>query len=402
MPLYTYQLDYLRGLPKNAIMTADTGLGKGQLSLEHYKRYNHTPEREILVVAPASKVREGGWLREFELADLPPAPVISYERLSKDFAKYADNPHLTVIFDEGHYIANATALRSKAAIKVARSARQWIILTATPLPNGWRSGATYAVLTGLARNKTDYFKRFVIIDRSRGFPIYMGYREEDVLKKWWFTISRPLARTGDLKLPSQMIPVTIQMSAKSSAAYKKAVKERVTMDGDWLDSPSKLFTHLRQIPLTDRIHELHAILEGTSEHVVVFYNFNSEREAILALLTRHFKERPVYEQSGHRSHLPERKRWGIMSDPTVTIVQYQSGSQAIELTYASITVYFSPPTSYANYQQSVGRTKRNGQQRTTLFYHFRVDQTVDRSIWSTLKQRKSFSTELMRKTIDNL
>lgn len=400
MQLFDYQTRYLEGLRKNVVMAAETGTGKTIMALEHARRHG---VQRLLVVAPASKVRTGDWQRtihEYFSFSSPSVfthsgmdyEVLSYDMFTKRANEFIDE-RITIIVDEAHFIANATTKRAKAVLKVAQVAHQWILLSATPSPNGWRSSATYAILTGLSRNKTDFFSRFVITDRSRGFPLILGYREEDTLTKWWQYISRPLPRTGDLVLPYQNIAIEPPMPTKLAAVYKKAVQKRVYGE-ELLDNVSKLFVTLRQIPTPARVDALHSVLDGTDENVVVFYNFNSEREAILAMLDHSFKERPVYEQSGHNSHLPDKSEWdGLLS--TVTLVQYQSGSQAIELTYASITCYFSPPTSYANYEQSRGRTARYGQTKTVLFYHIAVEGSLDKKIWGIIKQKKDFSAKLL-------
>jgi SNF2 family DNA or RNA helicase len=408
--LYDYQKEYLKGMPKNVIMAADVGLGKTIMALEHARRHR---AKKLVVIAPASKVRTGDWQREIERffsnvfedgtvvsynspRSLEPE-VISYEMFTKKWKELV-NEHTTLIIDESHFICNATALRSKAILAAAKIAHQWIMLSATPLPNGWRSAETYAILTGLAKNKTKFVERFEIYDRSRGFPLLLGYRETETLKKWWEQLAKPLARTGDQHLPSQNIGIEEAMPAKLAKVYRTAVKERLYND-EPLDSSSKLFMTLRQIPNAVRVDALQSIVESTDEHIVVFYNFNSEREAMLELLAKSFKERKIYEQSGHKSELPPREKWGSLK-PSVTLVQYQSGSQAIELTYASVTVYLSPCTSYANYEQSKGRTRRNGQDKTTLFYHIAAEGSVDRHIWQILKSKRDFSLQMFENTLD--
>lgn len=413
-------------------MAADVGLGKTIMAMEHARRHG---VNKLVVIAPASKVRTGDWQREIDsffskqetmsvqafnesgaitgieitgvntltIYDVNTLnyDVISYEMFTKKWKELVDND-TTLIIDESHMACNATTKRGKAVILASRIAHQWIMLSATPLPNGWRSGETYAILTGLVRNKTEYVRRFQRWDRSKGFPILMGYNDTSILDAWWATVAKPLVRTGELVLPSQNIPVHAVMPPKTAKIYLKAKKHRIlTVDGedDLLDNPSKLFNALRQIPTPARVDALQSIIEGTDEHIVIFYNFNIERDAILEMLTKSFKGRKIYEQSGHASNLPAREKWGKLK-PSVTLVQYQSGSQAIELTYASVTVYFSPCTSYANYEQSKGRTRRNGQKKTTLFYHIAADDTLDKHIWGILKTKRDFSTEMINKLID--
>jgi SNF2 family DNA or RNA helicase len=224
-----------------------------------------------------------------------------------------------------------------------------------------------------------------------------------VLDNWWSKIAKPLPRTGDLVLPSQNIAITPEMGTKIERIYKRAMQKRLLLvngEDELLDSPSKLFVTLRQIPNEVRVDALHSIVDSTDEHIVVFYNFNSERDLMLEMLHKSFKGRKIYEQSGHQSKLPSREKWGSLK-PSVTLVQYQSGSQAIELTYASVTVYLSPCTSYANYEQSKGRTRRNGQEKTTLFYHIAAEGSLDRHIWGLIKKKQDFSVKMFEKLLDN-
>lgn len=399
--LFDYQLEYLKNMPKNIIMAADVGQGKTLMAIEHARRHN--PAGRPVVIAPASKVRTKDWDREIKLSyapnSTPEYEVISYEMFTKRWTEFYDS-EVTLIIDEGHMACNATSKRSKAILKVASVAYQWIILSATPLPNGWKSAGTYAILTHLAKNKTAFVRRFEIWERNAApFPIFMGYREVSTLEAWWATIAKPLARTGAQRLPSENIPVALEMTPALARVYRKAKNDRI-YNGEMLDNPSKTFVTLRQIPTPTRIDALHNVLNSTDEHVVVFYNFDAERVAMHELLATKFKDRVVYEQSGHASHLPEREQWGKLK-PSVTLAQYQSAAQAIELTYASVTVYLSPPTSYSNYEQSKGRTRRHGQKKTTLFYHVAIEGSLDRHIWTIVKDKQEFSTALMRKLLDN-
>lgn len=398
LDLLPYQAEYLKDAPMSFLMGAEVGLGKSAMSLKHYDKYNH--KGRLLIVAPASKCRTGDWPHEIKkfLDYVPEYEVISYEAMAKRAAEFVD-PSLTIIADECHFVCNATAKRAKAFLKIALAAKQWIGLSGTLLPNGWRSGETYAILTGLAPNKTAFVNRFIIIDRSRGFPLILGYREKETLERWWRDIAKPLKRTGAQHLPSQMVALTPPMPARTLHIYNQAKVNR-TYEDELLDNPSKLFTTLRQIPTPARVDALQSIVESTDEHIVVFYNYNSERDAMYEMLHTSFKGRTIYEQSGHASDLPRREEWATLPS-SVTLVQYQSGSQAIELTYASVTVYLSPPTSFANYEQSKGRTRRNGQEKLTLFYHIAVEGSLDRHIWSIINDKRDFSLRMFEKSLDS-
>jgi SNF2 family DNA or RNA helicase len=246
-------------------------------------------------------------------------------------------------------------------------------------------------LFGLWKNKTQFFNQHVLIDRSRGYPRIIGYAGETQLKHYWQAISKGLDHILDLP-PKHNINVNIELSPGQLRAYKDVKQNRVTPEGDLLDMPSKLHTYLRQSLATHRMDALRNILDDTSDHVIIFYNYNLERDAILKVLES-YPERHIWEQSGHRSNLPDRANWENMP-PSVTIAQYQSASTGIELTYAHITVYYSPTYSYADFAQSLGRTYRTGQKYTTLYYMFKCKATIDSLVYRCLANRQDFQDNL--------
>lgn len=395
MKLHKYQEDYLATLPKNGIMWADVGTGKTIMALDHYKRYGE--KRPLLILAPAAKVRTKDWHREMDkyLGSKKPKDywIVSYDKFARKPEAYLGMPDLCVIADECHFICNSQTRRSKGVRKVVSQSDQFIGLSATPLPNGWSSIENYAILFGLVRNKTEFLSRFVRIDRSRGFPIILGYNEEKVLTKFWHTVSKFLDRDGKIDLPEVVsIPIAIEMTDKEKALYNRAKRTRIAPDGTLLDSSSKLFAYLRQSMTPARIDALQSILDSTSEHIVIFYNYNVERDMVLAVLDGLPKseKRVIWEQSGHASNLPPRDKWETMP-PSVTLAQYQSASTAIELTYAPVTIFLSPTYSYANFHQAKGRTHRQGQKKRVVFYLMSVRFSIDSAVYSALRKKSNFN-----------
>lgn len=366
------------------------------MSLAHYKK--HGLGRPLLILAPASKVKTQDWQREIEkfLGVCQPDMwwVVSYDKFARNWQAYASIEKLCVITDECHFACNSQTKRGKAVMRVAMLADQYIGLSATPLPNGWRSMENFAIMFGLSRNKTEYVRRFINIDRSRGFPIIMGYNEVGVMERFWQSISKKLDRDGVLELPDVVtIGERIKMPPKVHKEYVRMKNKRIAPDGELLDSPSKLFVRLRQSLTPLRRDVLKSIIESTDEHIVVFYNFDNERDMILSVLHSLEDKRVVYEQSGHRSMLPAREEWATIK-PSVTLAQYQSASTAIELTYASVTIFLSPTYSYANFHQARGRTHRPGQKKRTVFYLLSVEGSIDQAVWKALKNKMDFSEKI--------
>ena len=139
-----------------------------------------------------------------------------------------------------------------------------------------------------------------------------------------------------------------------------------------------------------------SLLDGTDEHVVVFYNLDAEREVILDAAK--LCGRVIYEQSGHRSDLPTKEEAGKMP-PSVTVCQYQSAAAGIELQYASILVHFAPTYSYQNYHQANGRIDRIGQNKVPLIYKFGINNTLDKYVWKALAKKTDFSESLFKSNL---
>jgi hypothetical protein len=355
--------------------------GKTLMAIKHAQM-----DLPILVVAPPAKVNSGDWQ---EIAEM-------FERklLAVSFGKVArlatpDTPYILVV-DEIHYAKSATSQRAKAIIRLASSfnCKQIIGLSATAIPNGYMDLQTYGIIWRWWKNKTAFIKQHVLVDRSRGYPRIIGYRGEDRLKQLWQSVAFGLDK-AHLKLPDLInITSVIKLSNRERDVYNMMKSERETEDGEMLDTPAKLHATLRQFLAPSRVEALQAILDDTDEHVLVFYNYNVERDQILAVAAKNKRE--VYEQSGHASHLPK----GVPSKPSITLLQYQSGSAGLNLQYAPISIFFSPSYSYMDTEQAKGRNYRGGQEKIVRHYWFKCDRTIDTSVYRCLENKQDFNDSM--------
>jgi hypothetical protein len=130
------------------------------------------------------------------------------------------------------------------------------------------------------------------------------------------------------------------------------------------------------------------VLDDTEEHILVFYQYNASREAILSLAAKY--KRVIYEQSGRISNLPK----GTPDKPSITILQFQSGSAALNLQYSALTVFYEPSYSWMDMQQAIGRNYRGGQTKLTRHYYFRVERTLDTAVYACLDRKQSFNDSM--------
>lgn len=435
MKLYNYQIKYLAMLPANCIMAADTGTGKTVMALAHYQnncpvvaetlkeggnwrnKDDYIKSKQaipLLILAPASKVRTGDWEREateFGLS-LDNITIISYEKATRKarFNKWAkgseptwwmqwlkDNPDFVLIADEVHKAKNPQSLTGKGVFALATAAKQFIGLSATPLPNGWVDICNYGKIFGWWRNKTEFFDNYVITYQipNQHWSKITGYKQEDKLKLYWSRVAKPLLKKDALDLPRLKYQA---IEINKPKIYDQVRKTRVYR-AEPLDNAPKLANGLRRTLIADRAKWLADFLDGASGHTVIFYNYIEEREQVLEIL--HKNHMKYYRQDGEKHEVPSKPDWSKLPDRTVTVAQYKSGGTGIEMTYADKIIYLSPTYSYADFSQSIGRVYRAGQKLPVTVYLLHTKDTIDAAIWRCIRQKRAFDVELWRKELDN-
>lgn len=130
---------------------------------------------------------------------------------------------------------------------------------------------------------------------------------------------------------------------------------------------------------------LKTILDGLEhdEPVVVFCRFTPDIESVKSACLE--TGRTCLELSGHKKEL---QQWQSCDAPVIA-VQIGTGAEGIDLTRAAYCVYFSLGFSLNQYEQSLARCHRPGQRRTVFYYHLIAENTVDRKVYSALKERKN-------------
>lgn len=420
MELYQYQKDALAKLPSSCIMAWDLGTGKTVSSLAHWERQN--TGHKLLIVAPASKIRTGDWEQEAErwfssfhntvypdgatgmVWTRPDITYISYESLrlmDKEtrrprWWKYTGARNGGVIYDviadECHSLKNPQSKQSKAIYEITRSGGLFIGLSGTPMPNGWIDFAGYSKLFGYTKGITEFKQKYCRIQDYKGFPEIIGYNHIDEMKTQLESVACRLSREQAGELPSkQVIGTNIQLSPKADKLYQTLKLTRTDpRTNELLDNSSRLLSVLRQSTTDGRLDSLLSVIDDTSDNAIVFYNYISERKAILKALAKTDKHILRYDGEQH-DDLPASD---ANISNTVLVAHYKSASTGLNLQFANVTVYFSPTYSYQEFEQSIGRTHRNGQTKKCLYYLFSVKNTVDHNIWQCLREKRDFNTKL--------
>ena len=395
----------------NSAFYYDMGLGKTFIGSERLRLYG---ERVNIVVCQKSKIKD--WCEHFKehytdyaVFDVTNKKdmqafmiypiykcigIINYElayrreelRQLKDF---------TMMLDESSMIKNETAKRTKFILSLKPS--HTILLSGTPTDGKYEFLYSQLRLLGWKITKTAYYNRYIKTElRSYGGPMFRvvtGYKNVSELKAKLKEYGAVFAKAEEvIKLPEKKF---IKEYSTVSSDYKKFMKDRVIkIDDKELTGDSTLSKRLYARMLCsayskDKISRLIDLVNSTSDRVIIFYNFNTELEALRKVLF----DRPISIVNGQVKDLKEYEN----NDNSVTLIQYQAGAMGLNLQKANRIIYFSLPERSELFEQSKARICRIGQEKQCYYHIMMCHKSVEEKIYECLLMRKDYTDELFRK-----
>lgn len=395
----------------NSAFYYDMGLGKTFIGSERLRLYG---ERVNIIVCQKSKIKD--WCEHFKehytdyaVFDLTNKKdmqgfmiypiykcigIINYElayrreelRQLKDF---------TMMLDESSMIKNETAKRTKFILSLKPS--HTILLSGTPTDGKYEFLYSQLRLLGWKITKTAYYNRYIKTElRSYGGPMFRvvtGYKNVSELKAKLKEYGAVFAKAEEvIKLPEKTF---IKEYSTVSSDYKKFMKDRVIkIDDKELTGDSTLSKRLYARMLCsayskDKIARLIDLVNSTSDRVIIFYNFNTELEALRKVLF----DRPISIVNGQIKDLKAYEN----NDNSVTLIQYQAGAMGLNLQKANRIIYFSLPERSELFEQSKARICRIGQEKQCYYHIMMCRKSVEEKIYECLLMRKDYTDELFRK-----
>lgn len=395
----------------NSAFYYDMGLGKTFIGSERLRLYG---ERMNIIVCQKSKIKD--WCEHFKehytdyaVFDLTNKKdmqafmiypiykcigIINYElayrreelRQLKDF---------TMMLDESSMIKNETAKRTKFILSLKPS--HTILLSGTPTDGKYEFLYSQLRLLGWKITKTAYYNRYIKTElRSYGGPMFRvvtGYKNVSELKAKLKEYGAVFAKAEEvIKLPEKKF---IKEYSTVSSDYKKFMKDRVIkIDDKELTGDSTLSKRLYARMLCsayskDKISRLIDLVNSTSDRVIIFYNFNTELEALRKVLF----DRPISIVNGQVKDLKAYEN----NDNSVTLIQYQAGAMGLNLQKANRIIYFSLPERSELFEQSKARICRIGQEKQCYYHIMMCHKSVEEKIYECLLMQKDYTDELFRK-----
>ena len=395
----------------NSAFYYDMGLGKTFIGSERLRLYG---KRVNIVVCQKSKIKD--WCEHFKehytdyaVFDLTNKKdmqtfitypiykcigIINYELAYRreELRKLKD---FTMMLDESSMIKNETAKRTKFILSLKPS--HTILLSGTPTDGKYEFLYSQLRLLGWKITKTAYYNRYIKTElRSYGGPMFRvvtGYKNVSELKAKLKEYGAVFAKAEEvIKLPEKTF---IKEYSTVSSDYKKFMKDRIIkIDDKELTGDSTLSKRLYARMLCsayskDKISRLIDLVNSTSDRVIIFYNFNTELEALRKVLF----DRPISIVNGQIKDLKEYEN----NDNSVTLIQYQAGAMGLNLQKANRIIYFSLPERSELFEQSKARICRIGQEKQCYYHIMMCRKSVEEKIYDCLLMRKDYTDELFRK-----
>lgn len=395
----------------NSAFYYDMGLGKTFIGSERLRLYG---KRVNIVVCQKSKIKD--WCEHFKehytdyaVFDLTNKKdmqtfitypiykcigIINYELAYRreELRKLKD---FTMMLDESSMIKNETAKRTKFILSLKPS--HTILLSGTPTDGKYEFLYSQLRLLGWKITKTAYYNRYIKTElRSYGGPTFRvvtGYKNVSELKAKLKEYGAVFAKAEEvIKLPEKKF---IKEYSTVSSDYKKFMKDRVIkIDDKELTGDSTLSKRLYARMLCsayskDKISRLIDLVNSTSDRIIIFYNFNTELEALRKVLF----DRPISIVNGQVKDLKAYEN----NDNSVTLIQYQAGAMGLNLQKANRIIYFSLPERSELFEQSKARICRIGQEKQCYYHIMMCHKSVEEKIYECLLMRKDYTDELFRK-----
>ena len=369
--LYSHQEEALRLLHSGQVLVGGVGSGKSRVGASW--ALSKADESKIIVITTARKRDSFEWEGEFAAlgANCDDVTIESWNNVSK-FADYSDH---VFIFDEQRVVGSGAWVKS--FLKISKH-NLWILLSATP-GDTWLDYVPLFIANGFYKNRTEFSEQHIVWDRFAKYPKVKKYVGVGLLEARRRKIIVPMPAERHTRRNRKDIWVPFDQDQ-----YNTIVKKRVD---PWTKEPIRnaagVCYALRRCVNSsgNRLDRLRHIVKKRHK-VIVFYNFNYERDELLTLRD----EFTVAEWNGHAHEpIPGGDSW-------VYLVQYTAGAEGWNCIETDTVVFYSLNYSYKVLEQAEGRIDRINTPYTDLwYYYFKSESGIDSAISKAVVEKATFN-----------
>ena len=395
-----HQLEALDKIQNGSILHGGTGSGKSRTALAYYYIKNggfiepiddkwvsltksmYFP-RNLYVITTAKKRDSLEWdgeMTPFLLTTDEEANVYHNKVVIdswNNIGKYKDVRGAFFIFDEQRVVGSGAWVRS--FLKIAKW-NQWILLSATP-GDTWSDYIPVFIANGFYKNRTEFREEHIIMKPFTKFPQIDRYINTGRLIRLRDKILVDMDFERETTQHHEYI-----FTSFDKTAYRDILKLRWNPYADKpIETPGEYCQCLRRMVSETDSRQL-AMLELFEKHprVIVFYNFDYEREILMNL--GYGDDVEIAEWSGHKHQpVPTSERW-------VYLVQYNAGAEGWNCITTDTIVFYSENYSYKMMEQASGRIDRMNTKYTDLYYyHLTSRSSIENAVRRALMEKKQFN-----------
>lgn len=418
----------------------DMGLGKTVITLDAINtlRYDRWAVQRVLIIAP-KKVAEGTWTKEAQkwehLRHLRISAVLGSQQkrlralatpadiyvINRDnvawLVDYFKNawPFDMVVLDESSSFKNSQSKRFKALKLVRSRINRLVELTGTPASNGlidlW---AQIYLLDGgarLGRTLGQYRERFFDPDKRSRTQIF-SYTPKDgsmeYIQQAIGDICVSMKAEDYLNLPDRMFDdVPVVLDDKARKAYRQLERDLLleldegqitaasagVLTGKLLQLCNGAVYDSEKRPLAIHNCKVEAFLEVleqlNGQHCLVFYNFQHDRDRLLAALEPLGLRVRVYQSAADEDAWNAGEVDVLLAHPASCAygLNLQNGGHHI--------VWFGLIWSLEQYEQANKRLHRQGQRHPVIVHHLVVQGSMDEDVIESLRAKGDTQEALM-------
>jgi len=343
-----------------------------------------------------------------------------------------------IILDESHRIKSPSAAKSRMIHTLASVATYRVIMTGTLVTKKKRIFDIYSQWKFLNPKRFEdftfsAFKRWIgvwvekpIRGSERTYPYWVKNREGSInrLKKEIHDDSYAITREECFDLPPRLDPVLIRVPLESSGPhYDEMAEQMVTKikTGEIVEASIPIVVRLRLQQITsglgqttgptgekgplriignEKLRMLEDLIEDQfelDEKVVIGALFRPDIQRIVRMINKKFKEVPAFELHGGVSRTDRDlgiKQFRQQEGAAAFIMQPNAGSLGIDLSTASMMVWYSLTASYVDFTQSEDRIALSGKANR---YVYLLGGPVDELMYQTLQEDADVSKMISRR-----
>lgn len=376
----------------------------------------------IIITAPSSVMSGLGWHRTIQSYNesnpdniLEPLIMTSVDKFATMIHDLKTRKEIIekmgisgiIVLDEAHKYKNPTSKRSKTLQKMQMFKK--IAISATPLTNDVvMDSASYLIMGGYYNNKTDFmeqselyqyvgqFGQLNIYDKSGHInPLIWPYYNT-LINEWSRILYAPDIDISDLDMPELKTKVIQLPHSDDLTADMRslAYAYRSRMFDSYIDMYMEYVERLHSDET--RLNALAEILDNPEvKQPLIFYQHTVVKDILIDFLTKRGQDYQVVSGGNSFGDVDLEKDCPLL-------VQYQSGSEGIEMKNSNTTVYYQNQSSYMILTQARGRNVRRGMAHNVRQYHLISDEPIDQKIFEWAFTREDVSNSVIQDVIEKI